>query len=39
MIDNPLPDQVMQEKETLQKAQLTLKFYCNHHAKEIADTL
>ena len=36
MIDNPLPDQVMQEKETLQKAQ-DFKFYCRHHAKEIAE--
>ena len=35
MIDNPLPDQVMQEKETLQNAQ-DFDFYCNHHAKEIA---
>ena len=36
MIDNPLPDQVMQEKETLQNAQ-DFEFYCNHHAKEIAE--
>ena len=35
MIDNPLPDQVMQEKETLQYAQ-DFEFYCKHHAKEIA---
>ena len=36
MIDNPLPDQVMQEKETLQNAQ-DFEFYCNHHAKIIAE--
>ena len=36
MIDNPLPDQVMQEKETLQYAQ-DFEFYCKHHAKEIAE--
>ena len=36
MIDNPLPDQVMQEKETLQNAQ-DFEFYCHHHAKEIAE--
>ena len=36
MIDNPLPDQVMQEKETLQNAQ-DFEFYCFHHAKEIAE--
>ena len=35
MIDNPLPDQVMQEKETLQKAQ-DFEFLCKHHAVEIA---
>ena len=36
MIDNPLPDQVMQEKETLQNAQ-DFEFYCIQHAKEIAE--
>ena len=36
MIDNPLPDQVMQEKEMLQNAQ-DFEFYCFHHAKEIAE--
>ena len=36
MIDNPLPDQVMQEKETLQNAQ-DFEFYCFHHPKEIAE--
>tara|TARA_R100001079_G_scaffold88579_1_gene51192 strand:+ start:30 stop:332 length:303 start_codon:yes stop_codon:yes gene_type:complete len=35
MIDNPLPDQVMEEKETLQKAQ-EFEFLCKHHAVEIA---
>ena len=35
MIDNPLPNQVMQEKETLQNAQ-DFEFYCHHHAIEIA---
>ena len=35
MIDNPLPDQIMQEKETLQNA-ADFEFYCHHHAKEIA---
>ena len=36
MIDNPLPDQVMQEKETLQNAQ-DFEFLCTHHAVEIAE--
>ena len=36
MIDNPLPDQVMQEREALRKAQ-DFEFYCFHHAKEIAE--
>ena len=36
MIDNPLPDQVMEEKETLQNAQ-DFEFYCHAHAKEIAE--
>ena len=36
MIDNPLPDQVMQEKETYQKDQ-DFEFYCHYHAKEIAE--
>ena len=36
MIDNPLPDQVMEERESLQKAQ-DFEFYCYHHAKEIAE--
>ena len=36
MIDNPLPDQIMQEKEMLQNAQ-DFEFYCFHHAKEIAE--
>ena len=36
MIDNPLPDQVMQERETLQKAQ-DFEDYCFYHAKEIAE--
>ena len=35
MIDNPLPDQVMQEKETLQKAS-AFEAYCKLHAIEIA---
>ena len=35
MIDNPLPDQVMQEKETLQKA-ADFEAYCKFHAIEIA---
>ena len=35
MIDNPLPDQVMQEKETLQKA-TDFEAYCKLHAIEIA---
>ena len=35
MIDKPLPDQVMQEKETLQNAQ-DFEFLCKHHAVEIA---
>ena len=35
MIDNPLPNQVMQEKETLQNAQ-DFEYYCHAHAKEIA---
>ena len=36
MIDNPLPDQVMEERESLQKAQ-DFEFYCSPHAKEIAE--
>ena len=36
MIDNPLPDQVMQERATLQKAQ-DFEDYCFYHAKEIAE--
>ena len=36
MIDNPLPDQVMEEREALRKAQ-DFEFYCFHHAKEIAE--
>ena len=36
MINNPLPDQVMQEKETLQNAQ-DFEFYCHYHAQEIAE--
>lgn len=36
MIDNPLPDQVMQEKETLQNA-VDFQFYCKYHAVEIAE--
>ena len=35
MIDNPLPDQVMEEKESYQKAQ-DFEFLCKHHAVEIA---
>ena len=35
MIDNPLPDQVMQEKETLQNAQ-DFEYYCHVHAIKIA---
>ena len=36
MIDNPLPDQVMQEIDAIQNAQ-DFEFYCHHHAKEIAE--
>ena len=36
MIDNPLPDQVMEERESLQKAQ-DFEDYCFHHAQEIAE--
>ena len=36
MIDNPLPDQVMEERESLQKAQ-DFEYYCHAHAKEIAE--
>ena len=36
MIDNPLPNQVMQEKTTLQNAQ-EFEFLCKHHAVEIAE--
>ena len=36
MIDNPLPDQVMQEMDAIQNAQ-DFEFYCYHHAKEIAE--
>ena len=35
MIDNPLPNQVMEERETLQNAQ-DFEYYCHAHAKEIA---
>ena len=35
MIDNPLPDQVMQERETLQKLS-DFEDYCKSHAIEIA---
>ena len=35
MIDNPLPDQVMEEKETLQKLS-DFEDYCKNHAVEIA---
>tara|TARA_R100001224_G_scaffold98820_1_gene69314 strand:- start:215 stop:511 length:297 start_codon:yes stop_codon:yes gene_type:complete len=35
MIDNPLPDQVMQEKETLQKM-YNFQTLCEEHAIEIA---
>ena len=35
MIDNPLPDQVMQERETLQKAS-DFEDYCKVHAVKIA---
>ena len=35
MIDNPLPNQVMEEKETLQKAS-DFEAYCKLHAIEIA---
>jgi len=35
MIDNPLPDQVMEEKEALQKA-VDFEDYCKSHAIEIA---
>jgi len=35
MIDNPLPDQVMQEMETLQSS-ITFEDYCFIHATEIA---
>ena len=35
MIDNPLPDQVMQERETLQK-EADFEAYCKLHAIEIA---
>ena len=37
MIDNPLPTQVMQEKETLQNAQ-DFEYYCHAHAKELLNT-
>ena len=36
MIDNPLPDQVMEEKESLQNAQ-DFEFNSHAHAKEIAE--
>ena len=36
MIDNPLPDQVMEEREALRKAH-DFEFYCHHHAIEIAE--
>ena len=35
MLDNQLPDQVMQEKETLQNAQ-DFEYYCHVHAIKIA---
>ena len=35
MIDNPLPNQVMQEKETLQRMS-DFEDYCKNHAVEIA---
>ena len=35
MIDNPLPDQVMQERESLQK-DADFEVYCKLHAIEIA---
>jgi len=35
MIDNPLPDQVMQEMDTIQKAS-DFEDYCKSHAIEIA---
>ena len=35
MIDNPLPDQVMQEMDTIQKA-ADFEDYCKNHAIEIA---
>ena len=35
MIDNPLPDQVMQERETLQRL-VDFEDYCKTHAVEIA---
>ena len=35
MIDNPLPDQVMEERESLQKAQ-AFEFDCTRQALEIA---
>ena len=35
MIDNPLPDQVMQEREAIQKAS-DFEAYCKLHAIEIA---
>ena len=35
MIDNPLPDQVMQEKETLQ-SQAEYELCCKEYAREIA---
>ena len=36
MIDNPLPDQVMEEREMLQNAQ-DFEYYCHANAKEIAE--
>ena len=35
MIDNPLPNQVMQEQETFQRS-ITFEDYCLTHATEIA---
>ena len=35
MIDNPLPNQVMQEQETFQRS-ITFEDYCLTHAIEIA---
>ena len=37
MIDNPLPDQVMQELEMISKNVQDFEDYCKTHAKEIAE--